>query len=54
MPGIERVLRDRVLAAPWSAMQVRVAEVREAAAMTGAASAVLSQVIDHPSEWMRQ
>ena len=54
VPGIERVLRDRVLAAPWSAMQVRVAEVREAAAMTGAASAVLSQVIDHPSEWMRQ
>jgi hypothetical protein len=31
-----------------------VAEVREAAAMTGAASAVLSQVIDNPSEWMRQ
>ena len=54
VPGIERVLRDRVLAAPWSAMQVRVAEVRAAAAMTGAASAVLSQVIDHPSEWMRQ
>ncbi|HEY7812332.1 MAG TPA: ROK family transcriptional regulator [Nakamurella sp.] len=54
VPGIERVLRDRVLAAPWSAMQVRVAEVREAAAMTGAASAVLSQVIDHPSEWVRQ
>jgi len=52
VPGIERVLRDRVLAAPWSAIQVRVAQVREAAAMTGAASAVLAQVVDHPSEWM--
>jgi predicted NBD/HSP70 family sugar kinase len=53
VPGIERVLAQRVLAAPWSAMRVRSAVVREAAAMTGAASAVLSQVIDHPSEWMR-
>lgn len=52
--GIERVLRDRVLAAPWSSMRVRAAVVREAAAVTGAASAVLSQVIDHPSDWMRQ
>ena len=52
VPGIERVLDQRVLAAPWSAIRVRSAVVREAAAMTGAASAVLSQVIDHPSEWM--
>lgn len=52
VPGIERVLDQRVLAAPWSAMRVRPAVVREAAAMTGAASAVLTQVIDHPSEWM--
>jgi predicted NBD/HSP70 family sugar kinase len=54
VPGIDRVLRDRVLSAPWSDMQVRTAVVLEAAAMTGAASAVLSQVIDHPSGWMRQ
>ncbi|WP_395727615.1 ROK family protein [Nakamurella sp.] len=53
VPGIERVLDQRVLAAPWSEMRVRSAVVREAAAMTGAASAVLAQVIDHPSEWMR-
>jgi predicted NBD/HSP70 family sugar kinase len=53
VPGIERVLDQRVLAAPWSEMRVRSAVVREAAAMTGAASAVLTQVIDHPSEWMR-
>ncbi|WP_420120837.1 ROK family protein [Nakamurella sp.] len=52
VPGIERVLDQRVLAAPWSAIRVRSAVVREAAAMTGAASAVLTQVIDHPSEWM--
>lgn len=54
VPGIERVLQQRVLAAPWSKIEVRSAVVREAAAMTGAASAVLTQVIDHPSEWMRQ
>lgn len=54
VPGIERVLDQRVLAAPWSAMRVRTAVVREAAAMTGAASAVLAQVIDHPSEWMHR
>jgi predicted NBD/HSP70 family sugar kinase len=54
VPGIERVLDQRVLAAPWSQMRVRSAVVREAAAMSGAASAVLAQVIDHPSEWMRQ
>jgi predicted NBD/HSP70 family sugar kinase len=53
VPGIERVLEQRVLAAPWSQMRVRSAVVREAAAMTGAASAVLTQVIDRPSEWMR-
>jgi predicted NBD/HSP70 family sugar kinase len=54
VPGIERVLDQRVLAAPWSEMQVRSAVVQEAAAMTGAASAVLTEVIDHPSEWMRR
>lgn len=54
VPGIERVLEQRVLAAPWSEMRVREAVVREAAAMTGAASAVLTQVIDHPSEWMHR
>ncbi len=54
VPGIERVLDQRVLAAPWSNVRVRSAVVREAAAMTGAASAVLTQVVDHPSEWMRR
>ncbi len=53
-PGVEQVLRTRVLAAPWSNVQVRPAVVCEAAAMTGAASAVLAHVIDHPSEWMRR
>ena len=52
VPGIEQVLDQRVLAAPWSAIRVRSAVVREAAAMTGAASAVLTRVIDHPSDWM--
>lgn len=54
VPGIERVLDQRVLAAPWSEMRVRSAVVRKAAAMTGAASAVLAQVIDRPSEWMQR
>lgn len=54
VPGIEAVLADRVLSAPWSNMRVRAAVVRDAAAMTGAASAVLGQVIDNPSEWMRR
>ncbi len=54
VPGIERILRDRVLSAPWSDMRVRPAVVRGGAAMTGAASAVLAQVIDNPSAWMRR
>src|SRR6478735_10324707 len=54
VPGIEAVLGARVLSAPWSNVRVRAAVVRDAAAMTGAASAVLGQVIDNPSEWMRR
>ncbi len=54
MPGLEQVLQDRVLSAPWSGIQVRPAVVQDSAAMSGAASAVLAQVIDHPSEWTRQ
>jgi predicted NBD/HSP70 family sugar kinase len=52
IPGIESVLRSRVLSAPWSGLQVLVAEVRDYAALTGAASAVLSDVIDDPSAWL--
>ncbi len=52
IPGIEEVLRSRVLSAPWSGLQVCVAEVRDYAALTGAASAVLSDVIDDPSGWL--
>jgi predicted NBD/HSP70 family sugar kinase len=54
IPGIEDVLRSRVLSAPWSGLQVLVAEVRDYAALTGAASAVLSDVIDDPSAWLDQ
>ena len=52
IPGIERVLRSRVLSAPWSGLRVCAAEVREYAALCGAASAVLSDVIDDPSGWL--
>jgi predicted NBD/HSP70 family sugar kinase len=52
IPGIEDVLRLRVLSAPWSGLRVCVAEVRDYAALTGAASAVLSDVIDDPSAWL--
>lgn len=52
IPGIDRTLRDRVLSAPWSGLQVRAAAVRDYAALTGAASAVLADVIDDPSAWL--
>ncbi len=52
IPGIEEVLATRVLAAPWSGLQVRPATVRDDAALIGAASAVLSDVIDDPSGWL--
>ncbi len=53
IPGIEEVLTTRVLAAPWSGLQVRPATVRDDAALIGAASAVLSDVIDDPSGWLQ-
>ena len=46
------MLRTRVLFAPWSVLQVQAAEVRDYAALTGAASAVLADVIDDPSAWL--
>ena len=52
IPGIEDVLRTRVLFAPWSVLQVQSAAARDYAAMTGAASAVLADVIDDPSAWL--
>jgi len=52
IPGIDEVLRARVLSAPWSGLRVRAAEVRDYAALNGAASAVLSDVIDDPSGWL--
>ncbi len=52
IPGIEQVLGSRVLSAPWSGLRVCAAEVRDYAAMTGAASAVLADVIDDPSAWL--
>lgn len=50
--GIEQILAARVLSAPWSGLQVRAAEVRDYAALSGAASAVLADVIDDPSAWL--
>jgi predicted NBD/HSP70 family sugar kinase len=52
IPAIDRILRSRVLSAPWSGLRVRAAEVRNYAALTGAASTVLSDVIDDPSAWL--
>ena len=52
IPGIDEVLQNRVLSAPWSGLRVCAAEVRYYAALTGAASAVLSDVIDDPSAWL--
>jgi predicted NBD/HSP70 family sugar kinase len=51
-PSIEQILAARVLSAPWSGLQVRAAEVRDYAALSGAASAVLADVIDDPSAWL--
>ena len=52
IPGITEVLQTRVLSAPWSGLWVCAAEVRDYAALSGAASAVLSDVIDDPSAWL--
>ena len=52
IPGIDEVLQTRVLSAPWSGLWVCAAEVRDYAALSGAASAVLSDVIDDPSAWL--
>jgi len=52
IPRIDEVLQSRVLSAPWSGLRVRAAAVRDYAALTGAASAVLSDVIDDPSAWL--
>lgn len=52
IPGIDEVLQSRVLSAPWSGLRVCAAEVRDYAALNGAASAVLSDVIDDPSGWL--
>ena len=52
IPGIDEVLQTRVLSAPWSGLRVCAAEVRDYAALSGAASAVLSDVIDDPSAWL--
>ena len=52
IPGIDQVLRSRVLAAPWSGLQVHPAGVGADAALIGASSAVLSDVIDDPSGWL--
>jgi predicted NBD/HSP70 family sugar kinase len=52
IPGIEDVLRNRVLFAPWSVVQVQPSAVRDYAALAGAASAVLADVIDDPSAWL--
>ena len=52
IPGIDQVLRSRVLAAPWSGLQVHPATIVEDAALIGASSAVLSDVIDDPSGWL--
>ena len=52
IPGIDDVLQSRVLSAPWSRLQVVSAEVRDYAALNGAASAVLADVIDDPSAWL--
>lgn len=52
VPGIEEILRLRVLAAPWSGLQVHPATIRDDAALIGASAAVLSDVIDDPSGWL--
>jgi len=52
IPGIEDVLRARVLFAPWSVLRVQPSAVRDYAALAGAASAVLADVIDDPSAWL--
>ncbi len=49
---VNEVLRTRVLSAPWSGLRVFPAEVRQFAALTGAASAVLAEVVDDPTAWL--
>ncbi len=52
IPGINEVMRSRVLSAPWSGLQVHPATIRDDAALIGASSAVLADVIDDPSAWL--
>ncbi|MGS0683893.1 ROK family transcriptional regulator [Nakamurella sp. GG22] len=52
IPTIDDSLRSRVLSAPWSGLQVSAATIRDDAALTGAASTVLADVIDDPSAWL--
>jgi predicted NBD/HSP70 family sugar kinase len=48
-PAIETELELRVLGAPWAPVTVAAAPVADHAALTGGATAVLREVVDHPA-----
>ena len=52
VPGIEAELQARVLSAPWSRPRAEPARARDHAAMTGAASAVLANIVLDPTGWL--
>ncbi|MBD5785447.1 ROK family protein [Cellulosimicrobium terreum] len=49
---VERELRTRVLAAPWTDLHVAAAPVDDHAALTGGAREVLRGVVQNPSAWV--
>ncbi len=52
IPAIERQLQQRVLWHRWAPTRVQAAVVRDHAALTGAALAVLDAVVADPTSWM--
>lgn len=52
VPGIEEELGARVLSAPWSHPRVEPARARDHAALTGAASVVLGNIVADPTAWL--
>lgn len=52
VPGVERALAEHVISARWAPVAVRVSRRGTAAAVTGAATAVIRRVHADPAAWM--
>lgn len=51
-PPVEREIASRVLAHPWSPVQVTVSQLGGDAAILGGAGAVLADLLAHPAAWL--